>query len=430
MYRGYVAVVSFLFLTAAPAWGGGVILPSTGTKAQGMAGAWIAQGDDVNAIDHNPAGLTRQDRIAAEVNYTAYVYRARFDGAPVAGIGDPPPVSNDRPAIRHVPNAYAAFPIKDKWVIGVGAFSPVGPANVYADWGPQRYQVQEFQISLVWVALHAAWQMFEQLSISAGIDVGYPWATQKIGLAVIPGFFALDGSVIVDGTGKLAPRGKFGLVWEPREHLFIGAAAAHKVTFRVGGSVVVDLPQAGLSPDDPASSDKIEASQIYPAEARLAIGWLDDTWRAELAGRYYRWSKFTEIAIDLKNNEIAGIAFPDLTLPKSYRDSLTVQLGGGYRFAEHHELRVGYMYDMFAAKDARVQVSDADANKHLLGLGYTLDFDRIYGSVAWNRVFFPTRRITSSEAEAIALIGEPPVIGNGDLDWSIDMFSINAGVRF
>ena len=47
---------------------GGFIIPSTGTRAAGMAGAWVAQGDDLSVIDHNPAELVRQDKTRFEID--------------------------------------------------------------------------------------------------------------------------------------------------------------------------------------------------------------------------------------------------------------------------------------------------------------------------------------------------------------------------
>lgn len=418
-----------LVLAPGFALGSGFINPSTGGRASSMAGAWMAQGDDLSVMDHNPAQLIRQDRYGLEFHYTAFVFDAYFDPTPVEGIGDGPSSGNTANFVNHIPNFYAVFPVHERVKLGAGLFTPVGPRHTYGDDGTQRYQMQQAQISLVWGTVAAAVRLLDQLTASISLDIAYPWATQKLALGLVPGFRTLDGSLTVDGAGKPTPRGKFGLLVEPADDWSIGLVAAHGIDLSIEGEVRADLPQAGL---DPATAvDNVVATQRYPTEARLGVGWTPGDWRAELAMRWYRWSEYEEQAIDLQRNVIGGFPIADLTVKKYYEDTFAIQAGGGVRLAEIHEIRAGYAYDRRANQSAGVTINDYDADKHILGLGYGVQIkERFTFDIGFNHLIYVDQTVTDSQSAPIAILGGPEGMGNGAYDWSVQTIAVSAGARF
>ena len=134
------AILCVFALAALPfqAHAGGFILPSTGAKASGMAGAWIAQGDDLSVMDHNPAQLARVRDIGMEAHYTGYLFDASFTPTDEQGLAAGPAAGNTGDFLNHIPNLYAAFPLGERFVLGAGLFTPVGPRHTYGDSGAQR----------------------------------------------------------------------------------------------------------------------------------------------------------------------------------------------------------------------------------------------------------------------------------------------------
>lgn len=424
-----VAMAAWLGSGAVPAFAGGFINPSSGAKASSMAGAWIAQGDDLGVMDHNPAQLVRQNDFGVELHYTAYVFSASFDPAPVEGLGGGPPGTNAGDFVNHIPNLYAVFPIGERLRLGAGMFTPVGPRHTYGDDGAQRYQMQQAQISLVWPTIAAAVRIVDQFSAALSIDFAYAFATQKLALGLVPGLRTLDGSLSVEGSGKPTPRAKLGLLGSPADDWSIGLVFLHGIPLSIEGEVTADVPQVGLRPE--TARDNVVASQWVPTELRLGVGWTPEPFRAEIAVRWYRWSEYTEQTISLERNVIGGFAIDDLNVPKYYEDALAFQIGGGMRVAENHEFRLGYAFDMQANQNEGITIQDFDAPKHILAAGYGVDFlERYYANLSFNQIIYHDRVVDNSQTEPIAILGNPGTLGNGTYDWSVQTIGVQIGARF
>lgn len=426
-----MATLGTLALLGQPSSGqaGGFILPNTGAKASSMVGAWVAQGDDLSVMDHNPAQLVRQDQYGVELHYTAFVFSGTYQPDPVAGLGSGPASSNVGDFVNHIPNVYGSFPLHERFTLGVGIFSPIGPSHTYSDGGAQRYQVQQSTVQLAWGTVAGAYRILDNLAASLSLDVGVASAEQKMALGLIPGYHSLDGNLLLEAAGGPIPRAKLGVLYHPADDISIGLVAAHGVDLRLQGEIQAAVPQVGF---DPATArDDVTVTQRYPSEARLAVGWTPEPFRAEVALRYYRWSEYDAQRIELATNQIGGITIDDMIVEQHYRDTLAIQLGGGYRFADVHEVRAGYMFDQQANLDPGVTISDFDAPKHVLGLGYGLTFaDNYYTNLSFNQIFYQDRHVTDSATEAVSVMGESPALGNGTYTWSVQTVAMQLGARF
>lgn len=405
----------------------GYINPSKGAKAESMAGAWIAQGDDLSVMDHNPAQLVRQRQYMVELHYTAFVFNASFDPDPVPGVGDGEKATNVGDFVNHIPNLYANFPIGDQVNVGVGLFTPIGPRHTYASSGAQRYQVRQAQLQLVWPTVAVAWQPIDELAVSASMDVAYAAVTQNIGIGLLPGFYALDGYVHIEGDTPPTPRAKIGILYEPVDGLSIGLVAAHGIDLEVEGEITAHVPQIGFR----GERESVTASQRYPTEARLGVGWQQGPWRAEVAARYYRWSEYEAQVIEIESGQLGGIPMDSLTVLKGYRDTIAFHVGGGYRFADVHEVRAGYMFDQQASRPERVSIQDFDAPKHVLALGYGIDFlERYQANIGFNHYIYKDQHVEDSEVEAISVLGDAPPLNDGVYDWSVQTVAVSVNARF
>lgn len=406
---------------------GGFILPSGGAAAAGMAGSWVAQGDDLSVLDHNPAQLVRFSKYRGEVHYNAYLMRSSFDPAPVQGLGSGEISRNTADFVNHIPNLYGTVPVNAKLHVGFGLYTPVGPRHTYSNAGATRYQMQQATQTLAWPTVSVAYRATDWMAAALSIDVPYVEISQQFALGLVPGFRSLDGTLMVTGSGVQTPRPKLGLLFDLPRNLTLGVVALPGFDIKINGRIEADVPQVGLRPS--TAHDDIVASQRVPTEARLGLGWRSAPWRAEVAARYYRWSEYKEQTVDLKRNRIGDFEIADLSVEKFYKDSIAVQVGAGFQFLERHEVRAGYLYDQQAAQDAGLTIQDFDSTKHLVAAGYGVKFaDRYSINLGYNHVFYEPRAVAQSETLPIAVLGPPPELGNGTYEWDVDMFLISAGV--
>lgn len=413
-------------LAAHDAAASGYEIPSKGAKAGGMAGAWVAQGDDLSVMDYNPSQLVRQDKFTVELHYTAYLFAASFEPQSTTGLGGGPLSENNADFVNHIPNLYGVYPV-GKWRFGLGLFTPVGPRHTYSNSGTQRYQVQQAQQSLAWPTLAAAYQFNNHFAASLSLDFAYVDVMQKMALGLVPGFHSLDGSLTIEGSSINGPRPKVGLLYAPNDKWSFGLVALPGLDIEVKGKVTADVPQAGLN----GEQDDVTAGQRFPTELRLGAGWKLKKWRAEVAGRYFRWSEYTEQKVDLKRNRIGDFEVADMTVPKYYQDTFSVSLGGGYRFLPDHEVRLGYAFDSQAPEDKGLTIQDFDAPKHIVAVGYGLDFlNGYYFNAAYNYIYYQPKTVVTSETEPITVIGTAPRLGNGTYQWSVSTFAVQTGVHF
>lgn len=419
---GIVAVAC----AASNAFASGYENPSKGAKASSMAGAWVAQGDDLSVMDYNPSELVRQDRFTLEVHYTAYLFGASFEPDAVTGFGGGPKSENNADFVNHIPNLYGVYPW-GKWRFGLGLFTPVGPRHTYSDSGAQRYQVQHAQLSLAWPTAAIAYQFNNHWAASLSLDVAYVDVTQTMALGLVPGFHSLDGSLTIEGSSINGPRPKAGVLFSPNDKWSFGLVALPGLDIEIKGKITADVPQAGLN----GEQDNVTASQRFPPEVRLGAGWKLNPFRLELAARYFRWSEYKAQKVDLEHNRIGDFEVADLTVKKYYQDSYSASIGGGYRFLKDHEIRLGYGYDSQAAQDKGLTIQDFDAPKHIFAVGYGLDFlDGYYFNAAYNHIYYMPKKVTTSETEPIAVIGTPPRVGNGTYQWTVNTFAVQTGVHF
>ena len=429
--KRHLAILLCLLAVGLPAQAlaSGFILPSSGAKASSMAGAWIAQGDDLSVMDHNPSQLARQREIGIEAHYTGYLFDASFTPSGADGMPSSPVAKNTGDFLNHIPNLYAVFPIGERFVLGAGLFTPVGPRHTYGDSGAQRYQMQQAIIALAWGTVAGVYRVADDVAVSLSLDVGYVNATQKFALGLIPGYRTFDGSLILEGSGVQRPRPKLGVLWDVTDEWHLGVVAAAGMDYFIEGVIRADVPQVGFDPE--RDFDNIRASQRIPTDLRIGLGWTSHPFRAELAGRYYRWSEYKQQTVELENNRIGAFHIDDLTVPKYYSDSFAIQLGGGWRFLPEHEVRAGYTFDSQATQDKGLTIQDFDAPKHIIGLGYGWDIgERWNVNGAWNRVFYLERVVDDSEHTPIAVLGEPQQLGNGTYHWNVNTFALSVATRF
>lgn len=406
--------------------GSGFLLGISGARAQGMAGAWVAQGDDPSVLDHNPALLSQFTKPTLFLTLSGYIYEGSFQPKPDPLLGEGPEVRNEKP-LSLIPHFFSAVPL-GVIVLGAGFYTPVNPSLYqFPSGSPGRYQVLRAENNLGFATLALAYAFAEEgipLSFALAGDLGYATADMKQNVGVIPGFATLDGTLTVKGSSQLMPRLRAGASYEFAPGFQLGIAYAQGFPIRVRGDLKVEVPVLGVE-----GKDRVKVTQRYPSELRLGLGYRKERLRAELTLRGYRFSEYRAQTLDLENNSLGGIPIPDQAIPRETRDTVAAQAGIGYGVLKDHEVRVGYMFDPSAYGSSMLSLSEFDANKHLLALGYGVVIKGFRVDMALGMILYETRKVETENPPAGALLGISPPVLSGTYRRNDQFLSLGIGVE-
>lgn len=374
----------------------GFTYPENLTRAMGRGGAWIAGVDDASALYLNPGALTRIDRGSLVLNLNVIDYDLRFQRATLdrdrSPTGEPRAFAEVRNESRPylAPMLFGGMRVGDlPLVLATGVYGPssVGrlrfpdppaPADEFDGQprdGSQRYMIIDQDVLLFYPSLAAAWR-FDAINLSVG-------AVAQLAVALIDYNIAIDGShSIVDGqrTGEMfvinreleeysllsrtrldvsgaVPTANLGLLWEPHERLAFGLSWHPRFQLRASGTIDVEFPEGirafADSGDLAVLEDKVRLEINFPHVLRFGTLYRHlgreggEIFNVEAAAVYEGWSVLeeyavrTDVSIQIPNlsPEEAGDnvrirSLEDIFLPKQYRDSVSLRLGG-----EVHALR-------------------------------------------------------------------------------------------
>jgi long-chain fatty acid transport protein len=403
--RGPVLVLLLLLALAssAPASAAGFDFFSQGGKASGMAGAFVAQADDLSAIFYNVGGLgllPKKKRKAVSVVATVTALKqGLYQGLP-PGVGTATTGEQETP-LRLPAQAYLTLPLGDRVVVGMGAYKP-------------------FLLTTRWA--HPETFAGRYLSVRSGID-SYDLApsiglqlTPKLGIgaAAIYRLSQLSERRRIAGTDPVSGgrvdvasldmktdfRGgvgwSAGLLHKPSPRFSWGASYRSQVTTgTIGVGRLTQVPSGNPQLDQlvqatfPFGQDLALTSRIqFPAvaSAGAAIG-LSDRLLLELDANRTGWNTVKQLDFRFPSNPLLDSPNAlDFRAAASYRAGLEIKLGTGPR------LRLGYALEKTPQPDRTVGAFLPDSNRSILAAGFGLD----WLDVAFNWVTYQRRIVTTN----------------------------------
>ncbi|MCS6856193.1 MAG: outer membrane protein transport protein [Sandaracinaceae bacterium] len=463
--------------------GGGFYLLERGVRALGRGGAQIASAEDPS-LWLNPAGLVQappNKRESLLLDGTLTLLETRFRRIDSGG-RTLPEVSGQALPLP-IPTVAGSFDFGlPDWAFGIGFFAPNSsllewPASISTQEGegpaPQRYSVISLRGSLIsGAALGLAWRPLPELSLGLAGTLIYAsfGATTTISACdgVICSFpedpdhdalVRLELNPVFTGTASL------GLIWDPGP-VRLGASLTTPYALSGRARIFVRMPSAPAFEAAFArsregncanvSDEQIEAArsqgQSHPCEATHADFHLDFPWilRAglaldaienftlELAFVWESWSVQREATIRPRDVWMSNaIGFLDyevgpLSIPRGMQDTVSVRLGGEYRF-QAFEVRAGAYFETGAFPDEYLHPLTIDSDKIVGAVGGSfwpsreIAFDLLLGYAH----LFPrsVRNSKVPQANPIRPPSSSPVfIGNGDYVMSAPFFG--AGLRW
>lgn len=406
--RQAAAIAAAGTLTALALTGGGAVqaagfsFSDVDAKATGMAGAFVAQADDLSAIYYNPAGLAllpkkKRKAVAVGANVTGFNQSLYQGLTPGIGAGT---TGQQATQMRFPAEAWATLPLADRVVSGVGAYSPFlfstdwsNPASFAGRYISERSQLTSYDVSPA-----IGVQLTPELGFgAAAVYRIYSLTDERRLSAVDP---ASGNTVDIASLNmKTDYRGgvgwSAGLLHKPSPRFSWGASYRSAIgTSTVGTGRLTQIPTGNAQLDQleaasfPFDQDLALQSQLrFPWVATLgvAVG-LTPSVLLEADASRTGWSSVQQIDLLFPNNAVLDTSFP-----LRFRDTTTLRGGLDVKLGQAH-LRLGYSYDQSPQPAATVGAFLPDANRNTFAVGIGRD----WLDLAFNWISYQQRIVTTN----------------------------------
>ena len=450
-----LAHVSFVLvlLWTAPAMAAGFFLPTRGVDSTARGGASIAPHQaDLDALWHNPAGLTQLDDTRMLIDLGVVHLSTRHQRAPRqmddGSTRTYDPVSSDAPP-HAIPQILIGGPTSHPdihWAAGF--YTPWAAGSRYPEDGPQRYVLIDNGGSALGY-LHAAigWQVSDSLSFGAGlqnfmgqfrvISVGSGYS----GLFGDPEDEDLDMLAEVNISSYFSPTANLGVNYRLTDALQLGASLQLPHIFS-DSSATIDTRM----PDHPAydnaetSGNEVDVSIPFPFYLRGGARFIASRFDVEAALVYQHWSLLDEVTLTPDEVEITGVpgigSMPveSFVVPQEMQNTISAHLGTQIHYSSSLSFRAGYVFERGAVPDHRLSVFALDPTKQQFTAGFGYDFDRLTLSAMGGVILMPDREITNSEVRQVNP-SDPDddhslVVGNGTYEQTTFLGGVSAQYNF
>jgi long-chain fatty acid transport protein len=368
-----LAALGLAALTASRLQASGFAIENQGTRAMGMAGAFVAQASDPSAIFYNAAGV-------AFLKGTRVYLSGGFGsvGTDFTGEGPYPPVgtpeATDRD-FRVLPSLYYTQQLSERLYVGLGFEAPFGFSAQWQnpDQFTGRFVCFDCEIRSWAVNPTIAWRIQDRLSVGIGLE--WRWASFRLDRRLLadPNPFPEPTDVAelqIDSGTDSALGFNLGLIAKPWENVSLGLAYRHKTTHNFEG--VGDFQQ--ISTGD-AVVDALVALSLPPRQTVTSQVTLPSTWAGGIAYRvgdwtiegdlvWWRWASFDQV-----NFVFAETPSFTVSLPQEYENTWQGRLGVEYIVSDSWEVRGGISYDRSPQPTPTIGPFLHDEDRYGFGLG-------------------------------------------------------------
>jgi long-subunit fatty acid transport protein len=410
--------------------------------ALGQGGAFIAAPSTGAAVWYNPAGLAAQRGLRLELEGGIIVSPLSYDLPRAPGAGPTPPVENtDLVLPAGLAGASYDFGASD-FTAGLFAYVPSSSTYDYDPDGPQRFQGVGGRYVLAFFHGAVAYRSWSTLSVGASFGPTYFHAHQTNVVSAAPAgsdphddFWSV--TVQTEVHSPLFLTANLGVSWTPAPEWAIGASVMPPFDIDCSGTIQL-TPSPILAALAHVTGDGVRVHLQFPLIARAGVRWWPRPALAvELAGVYEGWSRFKSIDLDpdvtvsAPGLGVIDMKLPPISLPKGYRDVVSVRLGAEVAAHPRLTLRAGAYYespgsptsllDITAPESVKVGVT-AGATIHL-GAGFDLD-------AALAHTFFPDVTVSDSALRIrnVLVPENTAVVGDGTYHMSLSF--LHLGLRY
>ena len=389
---GFVAMLAVAGAVA-PAWGGGLFLPTHGVRALGRAGTFAAGGDDPGGLWYNPAlldlarnqGLLEGALVAGAQSYA----RVDSGGNPLADVssGAPP---------QGIPTAAAAFRLPRNFTLGVALSAPYASLPRYKADGAQRYSLIDLDGTfMARIEAGVAYRVFDGGESGTRVAIGASLQDMLLNFESRTVLNGCPGTVITapedpqcDARSRMRLAANLNFSGNVGVHvsqrLWRAAASVQLPTWVSGsGKIQSGTPTHPLFRHEDGTVKAVQVGE--KADMSLKLPWIlraafelrpTPTVRAELELDVEGWSMHDAIRVVPKDvmltNLNGGVPEYDIgpiTVWRGFKDTLSVRLGGEWDFHRRFTARAGFGFESGAAPAKFLSVVTVDMPKYMFSAG-------------------------------------------------------------
>ena len=385
MYKKFLWSFLCTLLFVPGLFASGFSIYEQGSRATGMAGAFIARANDASAVFYNPAGIVNIKGLQLSAGATMINTQFAFTGP--ASL-DPQLYTPAREGTFYPFHAYGVYQINDKFSAGLGLFSLFGLST---DWSSQgrpwvgRQLTTKTELQTLFVNPVLAYKVFQNLSLAAGFSYVQGNVDMEKSVLFTPRMVFGESLLKASASGYAF---NLGLQFKAFDFMELGLHYRSRValnfedgeaTFRFPntGDAVINQEILGYFPAKTKGSANLTLPDLKGLG--LALNFTENL-SAELDYIMMGWSSYDKLKITFQDS-VAGKRESESL--KNYEDSYSLRFGLEYRVNPTWTVRAGYIWDRHTVPEAYVEPTLPDGNRHnyTLGLGYrwnTLSIDASY----------------------------------------------------
>ena len=365
--------------------------PVEGSRAAGMATAFVAIADDPSAMAHNPAGLAllRGNQVYGGV--TAVNLSSQYQSPSGA-------TEDTQNQIFFPPHLYVTSDFnREAMTFGVGIYSPFGiGGRKWSEQGLTRYASTESATGTLCVNPTIAFKAGSNLAVGAGI---FYLGEQSTGEKMLnqTALGAADGKMSVKGQGG-GWGFNLGVILFPGQTVSLGLAYRSAVRIEESSTVTIENIAPALRPFFGGAKFETDADTVLhlPQVVNFGIAWrptksLTLSVEAEWTG----WSSFDRMDVHLRQ-AVPAAGLTSSTVALNWKDVWIMKIGAEYQMTENLALRAGYAYVQSPVPESSLDPGnpDSDQNDIFFGVGYKMK--EITIDAVYSLVFYKNRSVQNS----------------------------------
>ncbi|MCP4680626.1 MAG: hypothetical protein GY854_35110 [Deltaproteobacteria bacterium] len=399
--RIFCLVAGVCFLSVCPkTYAGGLEVPDLGAVAIGRGGAFAARADNLSAFYYNPAGLSKNKGVNLLVGVTLFnvnlhylrsgstddsggVGTVEMNGVDVynpsrdfAEIGPENPESSDYHSISGErplsPLPMMVFSWGDAFnveglALAVGLITPSSfYLPKYPEKGPGRYAIREGSFLVASPGIGISYAVNRYIQVGGVFLGGAAFLDMSVAIRPVPRLndplfynenLGGDADLSIETKDWFAPSGIFGVLSNPLDWLEVGVAVKLPQKIEANGKAKYTAPTDDLINSDLVSGrDDITLRFHFPWVVRAGVRYIHRYFDIEADFVWENWSSFERFEFDMDAElfqdaveEEGRMEMPDAEVPKHFRDTYSVRLGGDVEvWPEHIAARIGGYYQTSA----------------------------------------------------------------------------------
>ncbi len=359
--RSSVSLITaaFIALAAGSACGLGFRNPDQGARATGQGEAFVAQADDASAIYYNPAGLTQ----VKGTHFTSGMY-LDFPNITFHPVGGGELKAKDD--MFMLPHAYVASDFGlPKWRFGLGFNIPYGNSMTWGGDNKLSPAVDKSSMAIYAVTPTVAYQITDQLSIGAALNIYYGDILSRFKFAP-PSFPSSDFEFRGDG---IAVGATVGVLWKPHWQHSFGVVYRSPFAVNFDGTAVVNNPPFPGFPANPGPSPA-NLTMDFPQSVTAGYAFRPTRkLKLEVDVEWTNWDTLNTVRVNSPNPAVADDPFGRSTISFNWKDSFFYEFGAQYELNEKWELRAGYIFSGNTVPSSTFSPNLPDSDRHVFSVG-------------------------------------------------------------